>query len=382
MGRHHLQGRPLWSLCGLAVLLVAVAIGIRLNGSDAEATDRPDRSSADRRAEAARRLDDAMAILNAKASIDKVSNAEIAQATEALLNETQRHTTLKVPPQPAPLFVTTNGWSPAATALLAQLERVHEHGLDRDAFGLDTLAKPPAVTQDPTPPLKLTPEARERIIDTLSMHAQMPNPHMLSGMLLSDAPEGCRSAPCIVGLEQPVLAGQFELLRATRMARALELAQSEVRLREALALYTTRMAPGRPDTLPLLLGRLASATHSRTQAEAALEGLSPRRGEYRGLAQALERYRGIARRGGWGTVELPRRLPRWGERSTTVDALRWRLMAEGLLQADPEGVWDHDLEAALRRARERYGLSAWGGLDAELVARLNVPCEGRLAQLA
>ncbi|MBH24992.1 MAG: hypothetical protein CMH57_11155 [Myxococcales bacterium] len=362
---------------------LAAICGWPLLQPGAEATDQPGRAAAraERRAEAARRLDGAVAHLNRRAAIERVSSAEIADATRSLLDEAhaQRSAILKAPS--SPLFVTRDGLSAAGRVLIERLEGADEHGLDPDTFGLDAIhAAREAATAPETrgAPLKLTEEARERLLDALTTLARMPTPTALAEALVANAP-GDDAAP---NMSQPVLAGQFELHRKARLERARELGRVEAMMREALALYAARLAPGRRDALSQALRRLAHTRDDRAASEAALLALAPTRGEYQGLVRALARYRGLASHGGWGMVEAPDAPPRWGERDAWVTTLRRRLALEGLLEAEPEGAWDEELEAALRRARERYGLSPWGDFDDALANRLNVPVEARLAQLA
>jgi murein L,D-transpeptidase YcbB/YkuD len=114
---------------------------------------------------------------------------------------------------------------------------------------------------------------------------------------------------------------------------------------------------------------------------AAMDKLVPSQPEYRELQQALARYRAIAAKGGWPTIEPAARVKSGGE-SAVVPVLRQRLAVEGDLdstfQNNPSLVFDDNLGAALRRFEERHRLKPDGLLDAETVKALNVPVEQRI----
>lgn len=97
--------------------------------------------------------------------------------------------------------------------------------------------------------------------------------------------------------------------------------------------------------------------------------------------QAISQYRAIAERGGWGQIGNDRL--RLGARGPAVQALRQRLVISGDLDSSAARgeVFDSYVEAGLRRAQARYGLSTTGALNPGTVAALNVPAEVRLRQL-
>ncbi len=101
------------------------------------------------------------------------------------------------------------------------------------------------------------------------------------------------------------------------------------------------------------------------------------------LAAASDLYRGVAARGGWGTIpEGP--LVRPGETDAAqVEALRRRLDAERALGAATRtgATLDAALAEALRRAQERYGLSSDGIIGPKTRAVLNVPAAERARQV-
>lgn len=97
--------------------------------------------------------------------------------------------------------------------------------------------------------------------------------------------------------------------------------------------------------------------------------------------QAIIQYSTIVNQGGWGQVSKERL--RLGSRGPAVEALRQRLVASGDLDASAVhgDIFDSYVEAGLRRAQSRYGLSTTGVLNAGTVAALNVPADIRLRQL-
>ncbi|MGI6246790.1 MAG: L,D-transpeptidase family protein [Pseudochelatococcus sp.] len=97
--------------------------------------------------------------------------------------------------------------------------------------------------------------------------------------------------------------------------------------------------------------------------------------------QTIGYYRALVERGGWAQIGNERL--RLGSRGRAVQALRERLVASGDL--DPSAaqgdIFDSYVEAALRRAQDRHGLSATGALNPGTIAALNVPADVRLRQL-
>jgi murein L,D-transpeptidase YcbB/YkuD len=98
--------------------------------------------------------------------------------------------------------------------------------------------------------------------------------------------------------------------------------------------------------------------------------------------EAIDRYRDIVARGGWGPLQLPDRM-RVGARGPSVVALRQRLIMTGDL--DPAAgslpTYDSYVEAGLRRFQARHGLGTTGAMNGATLAALNVPAETRLRQL-
>jgi murein L,D-transpeptidase YcbB/YkuD len=98
--------------------------------------------------------------------------------------------------------------------------------------------------------------------------------------------------------------------------------------------------------------------------------------------EAIERYRDIASRGGWGMLQTGERL-RVGANSPSVVALRQRLIQTGDLDpaAGSSPVYDSYVEAGVRRFQARHGLNTTGAMNSATLAAMNVPAQVRLRQL-
>lgn len=176
------------------------------------------------------------------------------------------------------------------------------------------------------------------------------------------------------------------------LAAELEVLATEALARLALHLHHGKLDPvaiepswnfTRPmDGIDLVDALQAIITAPRL--EEALDGLAPDDDYYRGLKDALARYRGIMGRGGWPRVPAGETL-RQGMVSARVAALRTRLEISGdcqfaLAAAGPE-YFDARLEAAVRRFQGRHGLAVDGLVGRNTLAALNVPAAARVDQL-
>ncbi len=105
-----------------------------------------------------------------------------------------------------------------------------------------------------------------------------------------------------------------------------------------------------------------------------LRSLTPPYPDYQRMAKALVDLRGIAAKGGWGTVPDGPSL-KAGDRGSRVAALRSRLSVTG------GDVYDDALAAAVSRFQQRNGLEVTGKVDKDTLAELNVPVEDRIKQV-
>ena len=108
----------------------------------------------------------------------------------------------------------------------------------------------------------------------------------------------------------------------------------------------------------------------------------PQSAEYRSLRTALNKYRAIVARGGWGEVEIGETL-KPGMRGERVGQMRARLIASGEMTQipdDPE-FYDEGLEIAVRSFQRRHGLDADGVVGKQTMFALNVSAEERMRQI-
>jgi murein L,D-transpeptidase YcbB/YkuD len=98
--------------------------------------------------------------------------------------------------------------------------------------------------------------------------------------------------------------------------------------------------------------------------------------------EAIEHYRDIVARGGWGPLQIPQNM-RVGARGPAVAALRQRLIMTGDLDpaAGSSPAYDSYVEAGVRRFQARHGLGMTGAINAATLAAMNVPAQTRLKQL-
>jgi len=159
--------------------------------------------------------------------------------------------------------------------------------------------------------------------------------------------------------------------------------------RYASDLSLGRVVPAAIDTMwaagdrPLdFVARLAGALDSG-RVDAALGELAPPQREAALLRAALARYRAIAATGGWAAV--PGREPlSLGATGPRVGLLRRRLEITGdVAPGDGWGseIFDSALDAGVRLAQARHGLTADGVAGPATLAALNVPVTARIRQL-
>jgi murein L,D-transpeptidase YcbB/YkuD len=110
--------------------------------------------------------------------------------------------------------------------------------------------------------------------------------------------------------------------------------------------------------------------------------LAPPSPQYQELRKGYAAYQAIAAKGGWPPLTGRGDL-RPGAAGPAVAALRQRLAVEdaAAAQAGAGDRFDAALVQAVQRAQQRYGLHPTGVVDADTRAALNVPVEGRLAQI-
>ncbi len=98
--------------------------------------------------------------------------------------------------------------------------------------------------------------------------------------------------------------------------------------------------------------------------------------------QAIEHYREIVARGGWGTVPTAHTL-KLGSNGPAVVALRQRLIASGDLDASAGGspIFDSYVDAGVKHFQARHGINENGVVSQDTLAALNITADVRLQQL-
>ena len=131
---------------------------------------------------------------------------------------------------------------------------------------------------------------------------------------------------------------------------------------------------------------LAEQAAAAPELSAFVDGVAPSSPAYRGLVDALARYRAAAAAGGWPPVPTkgPNVTP--GMSDAVVPLVRQRLAATGEPEApaEPEGdpkVYDDKLAEAVKAFQGRNGLPKDGTLGATTRAALAVPVGDRISQI-
>lgn len=191
-------------------------------------------------------------------------------------------------------------------------------------------------------------------------------------------------------------AADYELAPSLRTARtAQDLATADVMLSAALVRYTIDLRSGRAvlmqsDREQFLPPKPVDAVAVLNSAAAApdiaryLASLAPSNPIYRGLRQALARYRTIAAKGGW--LAIPDGPPiSLDSIDPAVAVLRTRLQISGDLPSDAPvqapDRFDEPLREAVMRFQARNGLALDGNVGPQTRKILNVPVDGRIQQI-
>ncbi len=166
----------------------------------------------------------------------------------------------------------------------------------------------------------------------------------------------------------------------------------ELLLTDAFMLYGSHLLSGQvnPETIDSewfanrrgadMATVLEEAIEKNTVAES-LEKLAPPQSGYRMLRDALQRYRRIAKEGGWGSIAGGPVLKR-GISDPRVPDLRRRLLDAGdLSDAGGDSTFDEGLEHAVKRFQGRYGLDADGAVGPITLAVLNVTVQQHIRQI-
>jgi murein L,D-transpeptidase YcbB/YkuD len=189
------------------------------------------------------------------------------------------------------------------------------------------------------------------------------------------------------------LRGAVRALKAREHAGAPEIAALDIRLTAMMLAFGADLLGGRLDPRTVDDGWYLRARRSSVDSTlrvafkqegflGMLDGLRPRQKDYRELVEALEKYRELARKGGWPKVPPGKPLER-GARGDRVAALRERLRATDEFDApkDAEPIYDDEVAKAVARFQVRHGLPPDSVVDRATLSGLNVPVETRILQI-
>ena len=164
---------------------------------------------------------------------------------------------------------------------------------------------------------------------------------------------------------------------AGRGAALYDIALTEAVLRYAHDLHTGRVRPkdvyadvGLPQSDFDPATGLAAAVRGNS-VEAYLNDLAPMHPDYRHLVEALNKYRNIAKQGGWPSVAG----------AGNGKGLAARLAAEDSALVGKLNPSSAELSEAVKRYQIRNGLKADGQVGSETLASLNVPVSARIQQI-
>lgn len=106
--------------------------------------------------------------------------------------------------------------------------------------------------------------------------------------------------------------------------------------------------------------------------------------QYYNLRKALERYRDIDKKGGWGTITLAEgtKSLKPGDSATAVAQVRKRLFMEGYLKSDSgKAIFDNDLAEGVKMYNDRHNLDPDKNVTASMIKDLNTPVAERIKTL-
>ncbi|MCX7816262.1 MAG: L,D-transpeptidase family protein [Syntrophales bacterium] len=173
-----------------------------------------------------------------------------------------------------------------------------------------------------------------------------------------------------------------------------EKARREIFTTEMFLLYACDLAWGRFDPKreffqwshhrravdPYAVLRLVAEGESVTKAISSLDQNHP---SYKALKSELQKYREIAKMGGWSSIPTNVNL-RKGKRSPLIHQLKERLLLSGDLRPEDVGdvyLFDDKLERAVRLFQWRHGIAPTGVVSGETVKELNVHVSERIRQI-
>jgi len=102
---------------------------------------------------------------------------------------------------------------------------------------------------------------------------------------------------------------------------------------------------------------------------------------YKLLLGQLDKYNGIARRGGWPVITATAKQLKKGSSSADIIQIKKRLLLTGDMAADTTAIFNDALEAGVKNFQVRYGYKPTGILTDGLIKDMNVPVLTRIEQI-
>jgi murein L,D-transpeptidase YcbB/YkuD len=117
---------------------------------------------------------------------------------------------------------------------------------------------------------------------------------------------------------------------------------------------------------------------ARNSLDAMLADLPPPQLGYRGLVDALARYRAIASQGGWPVVPAKAEIALDGSGGARGALIHRLALEDAELAEEPD---DENLQVAVLRFQRRHGLDDDGRVGAAMISELNIPAGTRVQQI-
>jgi len=104
--------------------------------------------------------------------------------------------------------------------------------------------------------------------------------------------------------------------------------------------------------------------------------------QYNLLKRFVIRYDSIERSGGWPVIKPGKKQYKKGDSAATIAEIKNRLFLVGdLPEKDTSFVFTEQLETAVKRFQQRFGLSENGQVNASTLAEMNIPVGQRIRQI-
>jgi len=103
---------------------------------------------------------------------------------------------------------------------------------------------------------------------------------------------------------------------------------------------------------------------------------------YKALKEQLAKYEAIAKNGGWPQINMTKKTLKKGISSPEVILIKKILRSTGDLTGnDSSQVFDDSLQTAVKNFQSRFGYTANGVINADVIREMNVPVVKRLEQI-